>query len=154
MKILARHLTADLFNCQNNQLTDKELILDMLKTILQDLQMQLISCVTESPDSEHDAFILLLDKGHITLHVYPQLKYVALDVFLCQEDAEPDKLGQAVRNFFKPDKTKTTVLERGDFCAPKEIKPKVKTKVAPLRKIHNTGAKVIRILARRNNNQQ
>ncbi len=154
MKILARHLTADLFNCQNNQLTDKELILDMLKTILQDLQMKLISCVTDSPDSEHDAFIFILDKGHITLHVYPQLKYVALDVFLCQENAEPDKLGQAIRNFFKPDKTKTTVLKRGDFGAPKEIKPKVKTKVAPLRKIHNTGAKVIRILARRNNNQQ
>ena len=141
MKILARHLTADLFNCQNNQLTDKELILDMLKTILQDLQIQLVSCVTESPDGEHEVFILALDKGHITLHVYPQLKYVALDVFLCQEDAEPDK-------------TKTTVLKRGDFGAPKEIKPKVKTKVAPLRKIHNTGAKVIRILARRNNNQQ
>jgi S-adenosylmethionine decarboxylase len=154
MKILARHLTADLFNCQNNQLTDKELILDMLKTILQDLQMQLVSCVTESPDSEHEVFILALDKGHITLHVYPQLKYVALDVFLCQEDAEPDKLGQAVRNFFKPDKIKTTVFKRGDFGTAKELKPKVKTKVAPLRKIHNTGAKVIRILARRNNNQQ
>ena len=46
MKILARHLTADLFNCQNNQLTDKELILDMLKTILQDLQIQLVSCTS------------------------------------------------------------------------------------------------------------
>ena len=64
MKILARHLTADLFNCQNNQLTDKELILDMLKTILQDLQMQLVSCVTESPDGEHEVFILALDKGY------------------------------------------------------------------------------------------
>ncbi|MBO5588214.1 MAG: S-adenosylmethionine decarboxylase [Selenomonas sp.] len=153
MKILARHLTADLFNCQNNQLTNKELILDMLKTLLQDFQMQLISCVTESPDNEHDVFMLVLDKGHITLHVYPHLKYVALDVFLCQENAEPDKLGQTVRSFFKPDKTKTTVLKRGDFGSAKELKPKVKTKVAPLRKIHNTGAKVIRILARRNNQQ-
>ena len=33
MKILARHLTADLFNCQNHQLDDNELILDMLKKI-------------------------------------------------------------------------------------------------------------------------
>ena len=154
MKILARHLTADLFNCQNQQLDDNELILDMLKKILQDLELQLMSFSAETLNNGHNALMLILADGHITLHIYPKMKYVALDVFLCQEDAEPDKLGQAIRAFFKPDKTKTTVLKRGDFGAPKEIKPKVKTKVAPLRKIHNTGAKVIRILARRNNNQQ
>jgi len=153
MKILARHLTADLFNCQNNQLGDNELIFDMLKKILQDLELKLISFSTKTMDNDHSALMLILDNGHITLHVYPQMKYVALDVFLCQENAEPDKLGQAIRSFFKPDKTKTTVLKRGDFGTAKELKPKVKTKVAPLRKIHNTGAKVIRILARRNNQQ-
>ncbi len=153
MKILARHLTADLFNCQNNQLSDNELILDMLKNILQELELHLISFSTETMDNGHSALMLILADGHITVHVYPEMKYVALDVFLCQEDAEPDKLGQAIRSFFKPDKTKTTVLKRGDFGTAKELKPKVKTKVAPLRKIHNTGAKVIRILARRNNQQ-
>ena len=153
MKILARHLTADLFNCQNNQLTDNDLILDMLKKILQDLEITLISHTIETLEDEHRTMMLILNKGHITLKVYPRLKYVAMDIFLCQEDAEPDKLGPAVRSFFKPDKIKTTVLKRGDFGTAKELKPKVKTKVAPLRKIHNTGAKVIRILARRNNPQ-
>lgn len=153
MKILARHLTADLFNCQSNQLTDNELILDMLKKVLQDLEIKLISHTVENLDNDHSVFMLILSEGHITLQIYPQLKYAAMDIFICRKDAEPDKLGQAVRNFFKPDKIKTTVLKRGDFGTAKELKPKVKTKVAPLRKIHNTGAKVIRILARRNNQQ-
>lgn len=153
MKILARHLTADLFNCQSNQLTDNELILDMLKKVLQHLEIKLISHTVENLDNDHSVFMLILSEGHITLQIYPQLKYAAMDIFICREDAEPDKLGQAVRNFFKPDKIKTTVLKRGDFGTAKELKPKVKTKVAPLRKIHNTGAKVIRILARRNNQQ-
>ncbi|MCR5757611.1 MAG: adenosylmethionine decarboxylase [Selenomonas sp.] len=154
MKILARHLTADLFNCQNKQLNDNEQILDMLKKILQELEMQLISCSSENLDNGHNVLMLIMSDGHITLHVYPERKYVALDVFLCREDAEPDKLGQAIRSFFKPDKIKTTILKRGGFGTAKELKPKVKTRVAPLRKIHNTGAKVIRILARRNNNAQ
>ena len=153
MKILARHLTADLFNCQNKELTDNELILDTLKKIIHDLELQLIGLSTETLANGHQVMMLILAEGHITLHVYPSLKYVALDIFLVQENAEPDKIGQAIRSFFKPDKIKTTVLKRGDFGAPKEIKPKVKTRVAPLRKIHNTGAKVIRILARRNNQQ-
>ena len=153
MKILARHLTADLFNCQNRQLNDNELIKDMLINLIQKFDMQLIKLNMESLDDSHTVYMVVLNQGHITMHVYQKLKYVSLDIFLCQENAEPDKLGQAVRNYFKPDKTKTTVLKRGDFGSAKELKPKVKTKVAPLRKIHNTGAKVIRILAHRNNNQ-
>ncbi|MBP3781245.1 MAG: adenosylmethionine decarboxylase [Selenomonas sp.] len=153
MKILARHLTADLFNCQNRQLNDNELIKDMLINLIQKFDMQLIKLNMESLDDSHTVYMVVLNQGHITMHVYQELKYVSLDIFLCQENAEPDKLGQAVRNYFKPDKTKTTVLKRGDFGTAKDLKPKVKTKVAPLRKIHNTGAKVIRILARRNNNQ-
>ncbi|MBQ2137495.1 MAG: adenosylmethionine decarboxylase [Selenomonas sp.] len=153
MKILARHLTADLFNCQNYQLNDNELIKDMLVNLIQKFEMQLIRLSMEALDSSHTVYMAVLGQGHITMHVYPELKYVSLDIFLCQENAQPDKLGQAVRNYFKPDKTKTTVLKRGDFGTAKDLKPKVKTKVAPLRKIHNTGAKVIRILARRNNNQ-
>lgn len=153
MKILARHLTADLFNCQNRQLNDNELIKDMLINLIQKFDMQLIKLNMESLDDSHTVYMVVLNQGHITMHVYQELKYVSLDIFLCQENAEPDKLGQAVRNYFKPDKTKTTVLKRGDFGSAKELKPEVKTKVAPLRKIHNTGAKVIRILAHRNNNQ-
>ena len=51
--------------------------------------------------------------------------------------------------FFKPEKTRITVLKRGDFKQGSDMKPQIKTRVAPLRKIHNTGAKVIRTLARR-----
>ena len=150
MKILARHLTADLFNCKNNKLTDIELIKANLDDALADTDLKVIDLKIQQLNKEHSLLIAILPNGHITLHIYADLKYVALDIFLCQEDAEPDKLSKEIRNFFKPDKTKTTVLKRGNFGNAKEIKPKVKTKVAPLRKIHNTGAKVIRILARRN----
>ena len=150
MKILARHMTADLFNCQNSQLNDIALIKETLRDTLADLQLKLINLTTEKLDEEHYVFMVVFGDGHLTLHVYTQLKYVAMDIFICQEDAAPDKIAQNIRGFFKPDKTKTTVLKRGNFGSAKELKPKVKTKVAPLRRIHNTGAKVIRILAHRN----
>ena len=110
----------------------------------------MINFAAEKINDDQFVLVAILNQGHITMHVYPELKYVAMDIFLCQENAEPDKLAQSIRTFFKPDKTKTTVLKRGNFGSAKDLKPKVKTKVAPLRRIHNTGAKVIRILAHRN----
>lgn len=150
MKILARHLTADLFNCKNNKLTDIDLIKATLQELLAELQLTMINFAAEKINDDQFVLVAILNQGHITMHVYPELKYVAMDIFLCQENAEPDKLAQSIRTFFKPDKTKTTVLKRGNFGSAKDLKPKVKTKVAPLRRIHNTGAKVIRILAHRN----
>ena len=150
MKILARHLTADLFNCKNNKLTDIDLIKSTLQELLAELQLTMINFAAEKINDDQFVLVAILNQGHITMHVYPELKYVAMDIFLCQENAEPDKLAQSIRTFFKPDKTKTTVLKRGNFGSAKDLNPKVKTKVAPLRRIHNNGAKVIRILAHRN----
>ena len=150
MKILARHLTADLFNCKNSKLTDTELIKENLQDTLKDLNFRLIHLDTEPLEDCHVAIMAIFQEGQLTMDIYTDLKYVAIDIFLCRENAEPDKIARNIRSFFKPDKVKTTVLKRGNFGSAKDIRPKVRTKVAPLRRIHNTGAKVIRALARRN----
>ena len=150
MKILARHLTADLFNCKNSKLTDTELIKKNLQDTLKDLNFRLIHLDTEPLEDCHVAIMAIFQEGHLTMDIYTDLKYVAIYIFLCRENAEPDKIARNIRSFFKPDKVKTTVLKRGNFGSAKDIRPKVRTKVAPLRRIHNTGAKVIRALARRN----
>ena len=152
MKLNARHLTVDLYNCKNSQLTDINLIRDTLEKNLSQHGVSILSLSCEQVEDDHYALMGLLQEGHISLHVYSALKYVAMDIFLCRENAQPEAISKALRAFFKPDKTKTTLLKRGDFTSVKEIKPKVKTHVAPLRKIHNTGAKVIRILAHRSKN--
>ena len=149
MKIIARHLTVDLYNCKNSKLEDYELIKQRVYDALATVKIDLLALNSEQVDERHYVLLAILQEGHLSMHVYTDLKYVAIDIFLCKENAQPEELSKLFRNFFQPDKTKTTFLKRGDFTAAKDVRPKVKTKVAPLRKIHNTGAKVIRILARR-----
>ncbi len=151
MKILARHLTVDFYNCKSSKLEDLHLIKDALKELMKDKGYGLLNLSSEEVAANHFAFMLLFRDGHIAIHVYSDLRYVAMDIFLCRENAEPEPIYKEFQKFFKPDKMKSTLLKRGDFGKEKEIKPKTKTRVAPFRKIHNTGAKVIRILARRNN---
>ena len=93
---------------------------------------------------------MLLAEGHFAIHLYKSFAYVAADLFLCQFSAAPEDLLQKIKNIFKPEKFRTTYLKRGDFSVSgADMKPQTKTKVAPLRRIHNTGAKVIRLLAHR-----
>lgn len=151
VKMLARHLTVDLYNCKTERMQDSDMVKANLQTILREAGYQPLEVAAANISEDHFTVLSVFEQGHIALHAYMKLRYVAIDIFLCKENAEPEHLFKVLRSFFKPDKIKTTLLKRGDFGKEREIKPKTKTRVAPLRKIHNTGAKVIRILARRKN---
>lgn len=145
MKILARQLTIDLYNCDSKKLHNVDEIKNVVTKVIGDRPNLHASHISEDRISVVGAF----EQGHIALHVYADLRYVAVDVFTCSEDTEPELLSKELRKFFQPDKIKSTFLKRGDFGQEREIKPKIKTRLAPLRKIHNTGAKVIKTLVRR-----
>lgn len=145
MGILARQLTLDMYNCNTKKLNETEEIKNTLENILGD-EPRLTS---EATNENHFAIIGASLNGHIALHVYKNLRYVAADIFTCTEDTEPEELSKILRKFFQPDKIKSTFLKRGDFGSEKDMKPKIKTRVAPLRKVKNAGANVVKNLVRR-----
>ena len=147
MKILARQLTLDLYNCNTRRLEDIEEIQEILSQITDD-KSQIIS---KGFANDHFSVINASANGHIALHVYKHLRYVAADIFSCMENSEPEEISKALRKFFQPDKMKSTFLKRGDFGQEKEVKPKIKTKVAPLRRVRNAGAKVVKKLVQGGN---
>ncbi len=150
MKILARQLTVDLYNCKNSKLNDKEAIEATLASIAQEHQFKVLHAYAAAISEDHFCAMLLCQEGHIGVHVYTDLKYVAIDLFICDENANPEEIFRTIRKFFKPDKVRTTFLKRGDFGSNRDARPKIKNRIAPVRRIRNTGAKVVRILARRN----
>ncbi len=147
MKILARQLTLDLYNCNEKNFADFEAIKNILSEIF-DAEPNFTSAAI---DSGHSAIIGAFKDGHVALHIYSHLRYVAADIFTCTENSDPDAIEKVLRKFFQPDKIKSTFLKRGDFGQEREILPKIKTRVAPLRRVKNAGAKVVKKLIRRGN---
>ncbi len=149
-KIIARHLTADLYGCKASRLADEENLSVKVSSLFEEHGYQVLSMTTQDIDEDHSALLMLLAEGHFAVHLYKSLAYVAADLFLCEFSAAPEDLLQKIKNIFKPEKFRTTYLKRGDFSVSgADMKPQTKTRVAPLRRIHNTGAKVIRLLAHR-----
>ncbi len=146
LSIIARHLTVDMYKCKNSCFEDVQALQSTLKTLLMESNLDILSSTGQIMSDDHIAIILLFDEGHITVHAFPELQYVSADAFICEEDAAPEEIFSSIRKLFKPEKTKTTILKRGDFGTNTDMKPKTKTKVAPLRRIHNTGSKVINML--------
>ena len=58
--------------------------------------------------------VLLLAESHISFHSWPEFKYLALDIFSCGKNAQPEKALKYLKNIFKPKKTKIFLFERGN----------------------------------------
>lgn len=145
MKILARQLTLDMYNCDTSRSVDE--IKDTLKSVVGSEPRLISEVIDDGRVSIIGAFV----EGHIALHVYRELRYVAVDIFTCTESENSEELAKVIRKFFRPDKIKSTFLKRGDFGQEREIKPKIKVRVAPLRRVKNAGATVVKKLVRRGN---
>lgn len=150
MDIQSRLLTVDFYNCKAEKCSDAAALSAMISEALRELNLSPLQIITDVQQSGHISLMVLLPDGHLALHVHPELCHASLDIYLCAEDAALDPIARVLRKTFQPEKTKSTHLRRGDFRSPSEIRPKTTTRVAPIRKIKSTGAKVIRILARRN----
>lgn len=151
MKILARQLTVDMYDCKNKDFSAYENLRKSLEMAMNEAGFTPVE-VRALEHKEEAIVFILMQEGHIIVRTYPKLKYVASDVFICQEDSKPEKAIKALKKLMKPEKIRMTYLKRGDFGTVKDVKPRIKIRIAPLRplrSIKNKGAKVIKTVARR-----
>lgn len=148
MKTTARQIAIDMYKCKSDRFENIDALRDKLQEMITLSGLSVMASTMHLLPDNHMAVCLIFPEGSLTVHAFGTLDYVSVDMFLCQENAAPEKYFNALKKLFKPEKTKTTQLKRGDFGTVKDMKPKTKTRIAPLRRISNTGTKVIRLLSK------
>ena len=60
--------------------------------------------------------VAMLAESHISIHTWPEIDYVALDVFLCG-NSDPHLAVPVLHEFFKPQKMRVTESARGKLMS-------------------------------------
>ena len=123
-KFTGKLIAIDMYNCGVNEVNDTE----KAKTLLQVCQ--------EEGQSEYSISVLC-KQGHVTLHVYPKLGFIAADIFSCYDDADPAGMARYLRSAFDCDKAKITLLDRGDFGSKYDMKPNHRSNIKFIRRTQN-----------------
>ena len=55
----------------------------------------------------------MLSESHISVHTWPEIGYVAVDVFTCGEDVTPEGAVEVLRDLFRPERTSVIEIRRG-----------------------------------------
>jgi len=112
---------------------------------------------------EEIALLSVAPGFHFTLHTYPALGYVAVDLYSFEQTLPLTLIMKALRKSFRAEKVKATSVQRGDFGNERDMKPRRKTKITTLGRVSRTriqlkqtggklkkqSAKVIKTLAKK-----
>ena len=57
--------------------------------------------------------VVLLEESHISIHSWPEFRYVGIDVFTCGADSSAQKALEYLKSVFEPKKVQVTEVNRG-----------------------------------------
>jgi len=56
--------------------------------------------------------IYLLETSHVSIHTWPEIKYAAIDIFVCDKSEKAFKFFEIIKEKFKPKKIDKKVIKR------------------------------------------
>ena len=140
-------IVVDMYGCKANVINDIEGVKNALSEGCAQFGMDMSEVVcNEYPDNNEYSVVVVCKRGHVTVHVYKDLGFVAADVFSCHEGAHPEQLSRQLRAYFDTDKAKITLLDRGDFGTEVDMKPRKNSNIKLGRRTRNLGNRLKKMI--------
>lgn len=146
-KFTGKLIAVDMYNCSDAVLADAEAAEKALIAACEDFNMPVCQTVRyNEEDVTEYSLSAICRQGHVTLHVYPEVGFVTADVFSCYDNADPAGMARYLRTYFDADKSKITLLDRGDFGSESDMKPHRRSNIKFIRRTQNIGGKLKKIM--------
>ena len=135
---LGKLIALDMYNCGTEEIATPAVAEELLHKGCEHFSMgcQQIVCNQEEGAKEYSLFAIC-QQGHVTLHIYPDMGFMTADIFTCSAKADPAALARNLREAFDADKSKITLLDRGDFGSKNDMKPAHRSRIQLIRRTKN-----------------
>jgi S-adenosylmethionine decarboxylase proenzyme len=119
---LGKHITVDMFdvdmeslNNVNSDMEQLELWDQFIKDTFTDANITLLNTSWHNFDNKGAFTVLyLLAESHLSIHTWPEHKYIALDVFTCG-GSNTELVVDKVIQYFQPKRIEKNILNRGEI---------------------------------------
>ena len=115
-KYSGKHLIIDIKNIKNEDIIND---IDKLKTVMDSIcekyDFNILQKIEHTFDPQGISIIYLLSESHMTIHTFPEKKYIAFDLYTCREYPNNDVYYE-IQNYiiqeFKSDLEYPTIIDR------------------------------------------
>lgn len=105
----------DLFDCDPTGLDDLPALEALVTETAKQARLTLLQVATHRYEPQGITVIGLVAESHISIHTWPEHRFVSVDLFTCGSDAGYHKVCDALTSHFKAGHHSLMVLKRGDL---------------------------------------
>ena len=137
MHVLGEHVLIDLYSCIDEKIESPAALQDAIVNALAITNQ----CVEELDCQilEDEIFLVAVSHHcHVILHAYPQLGYVAADVYTFEKSVEPKVIMKELQRSVGSEKVKATSIRRGDFGNERDMKPRKQSSLTAMGRVTRT----------------
>ncbi|MCX7970406.1 MAG: S-adenosylmethionine decarboxylase [Negativicutes bacterium] len=146
---IGRHFCIDFYGCQSDRLDNRAELAQLVIAAGGQLAGVCSQPLVHDDGNDSLTAVIFLQDHRLTVNSFPRLGYVAIDIFCLGANPSPQKTISTLKSFFRPEKVRTTSVRRGDFGSERDMKPKIRTKAGPIRRIRETGNKMLSAIKKR-----
>ncbi|MFZ8826800.1 MAG: adenosylmethionine decarboxylase [Armatimonadota bacterium] len=108
---VGKHLIAECWDC-NDRIYSPTAVREALEDAVQASGATLLRLIVHTFEPYGVSAVAIVSESHLFIHTWPEMRYIAVDVFTCGETF-PERALEVIREHFEPRRVKTLELERG-----------------------------------------
>jgi len=112
-KSLGKHILLDLYNCELESLNNVETIEKILEKSAKEANTTILQKSFHKFNPHGISGFILIAESHLSIHVWPEYRYAAIDIYTCGDKAMPEKAMKVLIEEFKPKSFSMVKHDRG-----------------------------------------
>ncbi|UCE23230.1 MAG: S-adenosylmethionine decarboxylase proenzyme [Candidatus Zixiibacteriota bacterium] len=121
MKILGRHLVAELSGCNRKTLDNLPLLEELLNESVRRSGATIVKSVFHRYNPQGVSGVVVIAESHISIHTWPEYGYAAVDFFTCGDTVDPYRAFEYLKDALDSNNAHLSELKRGMPSATDEI---------------------------------
>lgn len=109
---VGEHIILELHHCQAVDLSDTRTLRQIAITAARKSRATVLEVMVHRFHPKGASVVVLLAESHLALHTWPELKYVAADIFTCGANMSPEEAGDSLVHAFRPSSSSRLRLTR------------------------------------------
>lgn len=114
---LGRHLILEMWDCCGETVNNVEVIKEILAKTAKVINATVIDIRCHHFSPYGVTGVAILAESHISIHTWPEYKYVAADIFLCGNAISPQVAASYLTQAFHAKETSMVEFKRGDLLS-------------------------------------
>ena len=123
MKRLGRHILAEFFDCRADVLKNKQALDRILREAVEKADATVVSHTSHSFSASGVSAVMVIAESHVTIHTWPEHKYVAADIFVCGAKVDPWIIQRYLHRSLESENVSAMEISRGVFNQPGDDAP-------------------------------